>query len=107
MEKENRSLKPTEVGFKVHDFLIGNLASLFDVKFTAYMEEELDEIDRRLLQLKIEAEALKKEKDAASKDRLNTLEEEIAELQAHSDELTTAWSAEKMALWICCQGRTS
>jgi len=60
--------------------------------------EELDEIDRRLLQLKIEAEALKKEKDAASKDRLNTLEEEIAELQAHSDELTTAWSAEKNKL---------
>ncbi|MEZ5986830.1 MAG: ATP-dependent chaperone ClpB [Hyphomonas sp.] len=60
--------------------------------------EELDEIDRRLLQLKIEAEALKKEKDAASIDRLNTLEEEIAELQAHSDELTTAWSAEKNKL---------
>ena len=60
--------------------------------------EELDEIDRRLLQLKIEAEALKKEKDAASVDRLNTLEEEISELQAHSDELTTAWSAEKNKL---------
>jgi ATP-dependent Clp protease ATP-binding subunit ClpB len=60
--------------------------------------EELDEIDRRLLQLKIEAEALKKEKDAASKERLNTLEEEIAELQSHSDELTTAWSAEKNKL---------
>jgi ATP-dependent Clp protease ATP-binding subunit ClpB len=57
--------------------------------------EELDEIDRRLLQLKIEVEALKKEKDAASQDRLKTLEEEIGELQAHSDELTTAWSAEK------------
>ena len=60
--------------------------------------EELDEIDRRLLQLKIEAEALKKGNDAASKERLNTLEEEIAELQAHSDELTTAWSAEKNKL---------
>ncbi|HAE27405.1 MAG TPA: ATP-dependent chaperone ClpB, partial [Hyphomonas adhaerens] len=60
--------------------------------------EELDEIDRRLLQLKIEAEALKKEKDAASVDRLKTLEEEIAELQSHSDELTTAWSAEKNKL---------
>ncbi|MEZ5946547.1 MAG: ATP-dependent chaperone ClpB [Hyphomonas sp.] len=57
--------------------------------------EELDEIDRRLLQLKIEAEALKKEKDAASVERLKDLEAEIAELQAHSDELTTAWSAEK------------
>ncbi|MEZ5998022.1 MAG: ATP-dependent chaperone ClpB [Hyphomonas sp.] len=60
--------------------------------------EELDEIDRRLLQLKIEAEALKKEKDAASKERLKSLEEEIGELQAHSDELTTAWSAEKNKL---------
>jgi ATP-dependent Clp protease ATP-binding subunit ClpB len=57
--------------------------------------EELDEIDRRLLQLKIEAEALKKEKDSASKDRLKTIEGEIGELQTQSDELTTAWAAEK------------
>ena len=57
--------------------------------------EELDEIDRRLLQLKIEAEALKKEKDDASKDRRKTIEGEIAELQTKSDELTTAWAAEK------------
>ena len=60
--------------------------------------EELDEIDRRLLQLKIEAEALKKEKDAASKDRLQTIENDIAELQSQSDELTTTWSAEKNKL---------
>ena len=60
--------------------------------------EELDEIDRRLLQLKIEAEALKKEKDTASKERLSTLEGEIAELQAESDDLTTAWAAEKEKL---------
>ncbi|MEO0451375.1 MAG: ATP-dependent chaperone ClpB [Pseudomonadota bacterium] len=57
--------------------------------------EELDEIDRRLLQLRIEAEALKKEKDSASKDRLQTIEGEIGELQTKSDELTTAWAAEK------------
>ena len=57
--------------------------------------EELDEIDRRLLQLKIEAEALKKEKDDASKDRLKTIEGEIGELQTKSDELSTAWAAEK------------
>ena len=57
--------------------------------------EELDEIDRRLLQLKIEAEALKKEKDDASIDRLKTIEGEIGELQTKSDELTTAWAAEK------------
>lgn len=57
--------------------------------------EELDEIDRRLLQLRIEAEALKKEKDDASKDRLQSIEGEIGELQTKSDELTTAWAAEK------------
>lgn len=57
--------------------------------------EALDEIDRRLLQLRIEAEALKKEKDDASKDRLKTIEGEIAELKTQSDELTTAWAAEK------------
>ncbi len=57
--------------------------------------EELEAIDRRLMQLRIEAEALKKEKDKASKDRLKTLEGEIADLQTRSDELTTAWAAEK------------
>ena len=57
--------------------------------------EELDEIDRRLMQLRIEAEALKKESDDASKDRLKTIEGEISELQTQSDELTTAWAAEK------------
>ncbi|WP_084396223.1 ATP-dependent chaperone ClpB [Henriciella aquimarina] len=57
--------------------------------------EALDEIDRRLLQLKIEAEALKKEKDQASKDRLAAIEEQIEDLQAQSDELSTAWAAEK------------
>ena len=60
--------------------------------------EELDEIDRRLMQLKIEAEALKKEKDDASKDRLEKLKVEIGELQTKSDELNTAWKAEKQKL---------
>ncbi|WP_018148633.1 ATP-dependent chaperone ClpB [Henriciella marina] len=60
--------------------------------------ESLDEIDRRLLQLKIEAEALKKEKDRASKDRLEAIEDQIDELQSESDELTTAWAAEKEKL---------
>ncbi|MEQ8558329.1 MAG: ATP-dependent chaperone ClpB [Henriciella sp.] len=57
--------------------------------------EALDEIDRRLMQLKIEAEALKKEKDQASKDRLEGIEGQIADLQTQSDELSTAWAAEK------------
>ncbi|MFS2317186.1 ATP-dependent chaperone ClpB [Maricaulis sp. D1M11] len=57
--------------------------------------EELDEIDRRAIQLKIEAEALKKEKDEASRDRLEKLSREIAELEGRSAELTAAWRAEK------------
>ncbi len=57
--------------------------------------EELDEIDRRVIQLKIEQEALKKENDAASKDRLGRLEKELADLEQRSAELTTRWKAEK------------
>jgi ATP-dependent Clp protease ATP-binding subunit ClpB len=57
--------------------------------------EELDEIDRRLMQLRIEVEALKKEKDEASRDRLKRRETEIGELQAKSDEISSAWKAEK------------
>jgi len=60
--------------------------------------EELDEIDRRLMQLKIESEALKKESDAASKDRLGKLAEEIGKLESKSAEITAAWSAEKSKL---------
>ncbi len=52
--------------------------------------EELDEVDRRLLQLKIEREALKKETDAASRDRLAKLEKEIAELEEESARLTAS-----------------
>ena len=57
--------------------------------------EELDELDRRLIQLKIEREALRKESDAASRDRLATLERELAEIEERSDAMTTAWLAEK------------
>jgi ATP-dependent Clp protease ATP-binding subunit ClpB len=60
--------------------------------------EELDEIDRRLMQIRIEAEALKKEKDDASKERLKRREAEIKELQAKSDEISAAWKAEKTRL---------
>ena len=60
--------------------------------------EELDEIDRRLVQLRIEAEALKKEADAASKDRLEKLQDEIAELESQSADLTSEWEAEKAKL---------
>uniref|UniRef100_UPI0025CBD8D7 Clp protease N-terminal domain-containing protein n=1 Tax=Brevundimonas sp. TaxID=1871086 RepID=UPI0025CBD8D7 len=57
--------------------------------------EALDEIDRRLVQLKIEREALKKETDQASKARLEKLEDEIAELEGQSEDLTARWKAEK------------
>ncbi|CAN5326893.1 ATP-dependent chaperone ClpB [soil metagenome] len=57
--------------------------------------ESLDEIDRRLVQLKIEREALKKETDNASKQRLEKLEDEISDLEVESDELTARWKAEK------------
>jgi len=57
--------------------------------------EALDEIDRRLVQLKIEREALKKETDTASRARLDKLEDEIADLEGQSDDLTSRWKAEK------------
>lgn len=57
--------------------------------------EELDEIDRRIIQLRIEQEALKKETDAASRDRLERLERELADLEEESASLTARWKAEK------------
>ncbi|RZJ82882.1 MAG: AAA family ATPase, partial [Brevundimonas sp.] len=57
--------------------------------------EALDEIDRRLVQLKIEREALKKETDSASQNRLERLEDEISDLEVESHDLTTRWKAEK------------
>ncbi|MFN4193861.1 MAG: ATP-dependent chaperone ClpB [Tabrizicola sp.] len=60
--------------------------------------EELDALDRQILQLQIEAEALKKEDDAASKDRLEKLEKELANLQQDSAELTAKWQAERASL---------
>jgi len=60
--------------------------------------EALDEIDRRLVQLKIEVEALKKEKDKASKDRLKKRRAEIEELEGQSSEMSAEWQAEKAKL---------
>jgi ATP-dependent Clp protease ATP-binding subunit ClpB len=57
--------------------------------------EALDELDRRVMQLKIEREALRKESDPASRDRLVRLEKELADLAEKSDAMTTAWKAEK------------
>jgi ATP-dependent Clp protease ATP-binding subunit ClpB len=60
--------------------------------------EAVDELDRRIVQMKIEREALRKERDQASKDRLKKLEEELADLEAKSAELTRQWQAEKEKL---------
>ncbi|NBJ09671.1 ATP-dependent chaperone ClpB [Microvirga arsenatis] len=57
--------------------------------------EELDNIDREIVRLKIEQEALKKETDAASKDRLERLTKELAELEEQSAAITARWKAEK------------
>jgi ATP-dependent Clp protease ATP-binding subunit ClpB len=57
--------------------------------------EEIENLDRRIIQLKIEREALKKENDQASKERLKALEEELANLEQQSAELTQRWQAEK------------
>ncbi|MBI0475548.1 ATP-dependent chaperone ClpB [Sphingomonas sp. MA1305] len=57
--------------------------------------EEIEALDRRILRLKIEREGLRRETDAASIDRLETLEDELANLEQQSAELTARWQAEK------------
>lgn len=57
--------------------------------------EAIDELDRRIVQLKIEREALKKEPDKASRDRLDKLETELKDLESRSASLTAQWQAEK------------
>lgn len=57
--------------------------------------EEIDELDRKIIQLKIEREALKKEEDKASKERLKKLEDELDDLEGQSASLTEKWRAEK------------
>jgi ATP-dependent Clp protease ATP-binding subunit ClpB len=60
--------------------------------------EELDNLDREIVRLKIEQEALKKETDPGSKERLQRLEKELAELQEQADALTAKWKAEREKL---------
>jgi len=60
--------------------------------------EALDELDRRVMQLKIEKEALKKEKDVGSRDRLKRLEEELKDLEAKAADMAGVWQAEKQKL---------
>ncbi|MEY4255941.1 MAG: ATP-dependent Clp protease, ATP-binding subunit [Pseudomonadota bacterium] len=67
--------------------------------------EELDEIDRRLVQLKIEREALKKETDPGSAARLVKLEEELSGLEVQSAEMSSRWKAEKDKIGSAAQAR--
>jgi ATP-dependent Clp protease ATP-binding subunit ClpB len=62
------------------------------------MPTELDEVSRRVMQLEIEREALRKESDAASKDRLAKLEKELADLKAQQQQLRARWDMEKQAV---------
>ena len=57
--------------------------------------EEIDELDRRIIQLKIEREALGKENDRAARERLEALQRELAELEQQATELTALWTREK------------
>ncbi|MDR6826587.1 ATP-dependent Clp protease ATP-binding subunit ClpB [Bosea sp. BE271] len=68
--------------------------------------EELDSIDREIVRLKIEQEALKKESDAGSKERLKRLESELADLETRSDTITTKWKAEKDKLGHAAEIKT-
>src|SRR5687767_9996081 len=62
------------------------------------MPAELDEVQRRIIQLEIEREALRKEKDKASKDRLQKLEKELADLKKEKNQLSLHWQQEKDAI---------
>jgi len=64
------------------------------------MPIELDEIERRVMQLEIEREALRKESDAASKDRLEKLEKELSSLKEHRTRLSAQWQKEKDAIHL-------
>jgi ATP-dependent Clp protease ATP-binding subunit ClpB len=77
--------------------LVDEAASRVRVQIDS-MPEELDQIERKRTQLEIEREALKKEHDAASKDRLERISREIAELQSESGALKTRWDNEKGAI---------
>ncbi len=60
--------------------------------------QEIDELDRRIIQLKIESEVLKKEKDSFSKERLETINNELTLLEAQSYELNSSWNNEKLKI---------
>jgi ATP-dependent Clp protease ATP-binding subunit ClpB len=74
--------------------LVDEAASKLRMEMTS-LPVELDETERRIMQLEIEREALRKEKDAASRDRLDTLEQELADLKERRDALRSRWESER------------
>lgn len=76
--------------------LVDEAAATIHVEMNS-MPTEMDQVTRRLMQLEIEEAALKKETDDASKKRLETLQEELAELREEANELTMRWEVEKQA----------
>ncbi|MGV2432934.1 MAG UNVERIFIED_CONTAM: ATP-dependent chaperone ClpB [Rickettsiaceae bacterium] len=77
--------------------LLDEAASRLKIEI-ATKPEELDELDRRIMQLKIEREALKKENDEGSKKRLSDLNNELEKLEAKSHDLTSSWNTEKLKI---------
>ncbi|MBN1659651.1 MAG: ATP-dependent chaperone ClpB [Anaerolineae bacterium] len=77
--------------------LIDEAASRLRMEITS-KPEELDGLDRQIMQLEIEGEALKKEKDKASRERLKKLEKELADLKEESRALTARWKQERQAI---------
>ncbi|MBA3415108.1 MAG: AAA family ATPase, partial [Chloroflexia bacterium] len=77
--------------------LVDEAASKLRMEITS-MPVELDEAERRIMQLEIEREALKKEKDAASQERLGSIEKELADLQESRDALRSRWESERQAI---------
>ena len=77
--------------------LVDEAASKLRMEMTS-LPVELDEAERRIMQLEIEREALRKEKDAASRERLDNLEKELADLKEKRDALRSRWEGERQTL---------
>src|SRR5690606_33023646 len=77
--------------------LIDESASRISIEINS-KPESMDRLERRLIQMKIEREALKKETDEASKKRLQTLEDEIKKVEREFSDLEEIWKAEKATL---------
>jgi ATP-dependent Clp protease ATP-binding subunit ClpB len=92
----NRYISDRQLPDKAID-LIDEAASSIRMQMDS-KPEELDRLERRIIQLKIEQQALAKEKDDASKKRLETLEGELNELEGSYAELETVWNSEKLAV---------